>query len=639
MRRQRPVTDENIAPGQRVDGRYELVEFCAEGSFGSVWRAKDTRFRDRSVAVKFLKAELMGQSEVVERFENEAEALSQVEHPNVVAVLDRGRWAGTRYLVMEWVDGTTLARWIDSFRSNGQRPPEAAALAIFEEVCLALAAAHTLSEVGPVVHRDLKPENVMLRTRGTMPAPSVKVLDFGIARLRGGGSRTRTGVQMGTFIYMAPEQATGASRSVGPWTDVFALGVLLVEMLTGVSEPLEETAWWTVSIRGESEVNPLLDALLPSSSPALLALLRRCLRRDGPDRFPDAAALLAAFRETCAPAAASTPPPPIAAPTVPMAVVPPPAPALAAPIARPPRRVLVGLVGLVGAVAVVALVVALRPSPGVHHAPPAVTLVRPPSHAARCPDGMVFIAGATLTTGLPAALRTPADPPPASVAVAAFCIDRTEVTVAAWSRCVAGRQCPPLPTEATEDVADTPARRQLFSSLCVARTARAEALPVNCVDALLAESFCRSRGARLPSEAQWELAARGPEGRAFPWGAAEPDVTRLNACGPECVAALASQGDTAALHAMGDASDAAPTLAPVGSFPGGSTADGVADLAGNVAEWVSFAGMGDQRGVRGGSWFSARAVSVMPALQIRVSASHRNPQTGFRCAADGVTAP
>jgi len=252
---------------------------------------------------------------------------------------------------------------------------------------------------------------------------------------------------------------------------------------------------------------------------------------------------------------------------------------------------------------------------------------------------MAFIAGAALTTGLPDALRTPADPPPASVVVAAFCIDRTEVTVAAWSRCVAGGACAPLPTEATEDVADTPARRQLFSSLCVAHAAHADALPVNCVDAQLAESFCRSRGARLPSEAQWELAARGTAGRAFPWGSAAPDVTRLNACGQECVAALASRGDTAELRAMGDASDAAPTVAPVGSFPAGSTAEGVADLAGNVAEWVSFAGMGDQRGVRGGSWFSARAVSVSPALRLRVSALHRNPQTGFRCAADVVTAP
>ncbi len=239
-----------------------------------------------------------------------------------------------------------------------------------------------------------------------MPAPSVKVLDFGIARLRGGGSRTRTGVQMGTFIYMAPEQATGASRSVGPWTDVFALGVLLVEMLTGVSEPVEETAWWTVSIRGESEVNPLLDALLPSSPPAAPA--GRCCdaasAATAPTASPTPRPCSPSFRETCAPATRQHAP----------------AahrrsdgadgrrrlrrtPVVAAPIARPPRRVLFGVAGLVGAVVVVALVVALRPPPGIHRATPPVTVVRAPAPraVARCPDGMVFIAGATLTTGLP----------------------------------------------------------------------------------------------------------------------------------------------------------------------------------------------------------------------------------------------
>jgi serine/threonine protein kinase len=612
-----------IEVGALVDGRYELVAFCAEGSFGAVWRARDTRFRDRAVAMKFLKPELMRRPEVAARFDTEAEALAVIEHPNVVAALDRGRWAGTRYLVLEWVDGITLDQWIQSFRSNGQRPPVGEALAIFEEVCLAVSAAHALPPPGPIVHRDLKPENVMLRTRSTAGSPSVKVLDFGIARLRGDGGGTRTGVQMGTFFYMAPEQATGASRAVGPWTDVFALGVVLIEALTGESEPAVETAWWTLAIRSEASVRDALGALLPGAPPALVALLTRCLRRDGADRFPDAGALLASFRETRASLSPSAFPPRAIAP---QAAPPAPAPARS-------RTALYAALAALGVVGMLGVSLRARRTPSV--APLPVTVLRRPVVAPsglRCPEGMIPVEGARLVGGLPESMRTPEDPRPVETDVAAFCIDRTEVTVAAWRRCVAAGGCGPLPVLATDDVAETPAMRALFSSLCVANAPGPETLAVNCVDALEAEGFCRWRAARLPSEAEWELAARGSPARPFPWGEAAPDAARLNACGRECVAALRSRGYTGPLRAFHDADDGAATVAPAGSYPGGATPSGVLDLAGNVAEWVRLADPGAMRGVRGGSWFSARPVSVHPGLPLRVEASHRNPQTGFRCA-------
>jgi len=221
--------------GALVEGRYVLEALLGEGTFGGVWRARDERLAGRPVAVKFLKVEFIEHAGAIARFEAEATALAQLPHPNIVGVLDRGVWKHQRYIVMELVDGRTLAAWIEDHRADATAPDLAAAFGLFDQLCAGIEAAHAVRTPGPIVHRDLKPENVLVR-----PLPSgelgVKVLDFGIAQL-GQRSGTRSGALMGTPLYMAPEQAMGQIAAIGPWTDVFSLGVILVEMLTNRQQP------------------------------------------------------------------------------------------------------------------------------------------------------------------------------------------------------------------------------------------------------------------------------------------------------------------------------------------------------------------------------------------------------------------
>ncbi|MEZ4407302.1 MAG: formylglycine-generating enzyme family protein [Polyangiales bacterium] len=301
-----------------------------------------------------------------------------------------------------------------------------------------------------------------------------------------------------------------------------------------------------------------------------------------------------------------------------------------------------------------AAVAALRSGPGSPAATPDADVATPPSSdprpdggpsapppaALRCADDMALIPAGAFTTGLPDALRAPADPPRERRAVRAFCVDRVEVTLGDWLRCRAAGACADPPRDATEDVAGVARARAAISARCAGSmmdAPRHERLPMNCVDYTSAQAFCAWRGRRLPTEDEWELAARGREGRPLPWGDAAPDAERLNACGRECVAALRAEGYRGSLSTMYDLDDGADGPAPVGSHPAGATPEGVMDLAGNVAEWVTRTRALDAdvlQVVRGGSWFSARAVSVYPALRLAVRSDRRNPQTGFRCAAD-----
>ncbi len=284
----------DLAPGVVVDGRYRLVGPLGEGTFGTVWRAEDARLVGRSVAIKFLKGEFLTHVEAAARFEAEADALVQVQHPNVVAVVDRGRWGSARYLVTELVEGRPLTAWIEEFRARGAFPPLNAVRALFDQVCAGIAAAHAARAPGAIVHRDVKPDNILVRS---LPEGEVlvKILDFGIAQL-GQRTGTRTGAMMGTPLYMAPEQAMGNSAAVAPCTDVFALGVVLVEMLTLRAQVDQNSPWWGTAIQRSAEVRALLGGLRADVPPAVWDLVTQTLRAHGPERPPDAGSLRSALR-------------------------------------------------------------------------------------------------------------------------------------------------------------------------------------------------------------------------------------------------------------------------------------------------------------------------------------------------------
>ena len=210
-------TSDLMRPGLRVggDGRYELLSKLGEGGMGSVWRAKDLKLT-REVAIKRIRGATS--PALQERFLRETRALTGLSHPNVVTVFDAGEDSYGNYLVMELVSGKTLAQRLK------EGPIEASqAVDLFCAMCRGMSHAHKRG----VIHRDLKPSNVMLNDDGV-----ARILDFGLVRLEGSGDLSLTGVGMGTIDYASPEQKQDAS-SADERSDVFALGLVFYEMLTG----------------------------------------------------------------------------------------------------------------------------------------------------------------------------------------------------------------------------------------------------------------------------------------------------------------------------------------------------------------------------------------------------------------------
>jgi tRNA A-37 threonylcarbamoyl transferase component Bud32 len=295
--------------GLLIDARYLVGDRLGEGGDATVYRAED-RHLQRTVAIKFLRPELRADPAFVARFEREARSAAQLNHPHIVPVYDYGEAAGTYYLVMEYLAGGDLRARL----RRGTPLPLDFALRLAAEVAEALGAAHALG----IVHRDIKPANILLTDD-----EHAKVTDFGIAKILALPALTATAALLGTPHYLAPEQATG--DPITPATDVYALGVVLFEMLAG-QRPFEGESFIQVAMQHLHVPPPALEALNPAVPPAVAALVARALAKDPAARFADGAAFAAALWEQVRavtlsaatasspdrlPAASPSPPPPV----------------------------------------------------------------------------------------------------------------------------------------------------------------------------------------------------------------------------------------------------------------------------------------------------------------------------------------
>jgi TolB-like protein len=265
-----------LAPGARL-GPYEITEAIGAGGMGEVYRARDTRL-NRSIAIKVLSGDVAGDPDRLRRFEQEAQAASALNHPNILTIHDIGQEAGLSFIAMEWVQGATLRDLL----AAGRLPVHQFA-DIAHQTAEGLAKAHGAG----IVHRDLKPENIMISDDG-----HVKIVDFGLAKLTSPSSDaaetltalpgTAAGVVMGTVGYMSPEQASG--RTADHRSDQFALGLIAYEALTGKKPFARPTAAQTMAATIDVEPEPVT-TLNPAVTPHLGLVIHRCLEKDPANRY------------------------------------------------------------------------------------------------------------------------------------------------------------------------------------------------------------------------------------------------------------------------------------------------------------------------------------------------------------------
>ncbi|MEI2691323.1 MAG: bifunctional serine/threonine-protein kinase/formylglycine-generating enzyme family protein [Anaerolineae bacterium] len=639
--------------GQTLQNRYRILSLLGQGGMGAVYLAEDLRLPGRRCAIKENVPDPQASPQVLaqlrQQFLAEASILAQLDHPSLPKVSDYFTVGGNEYLVMDFVAGENLQSVLDRWLQQHRQPlPERAVLPWFDQVLDALTYLHSQQPYA-IIHRDIKPGNIILTPQG-----KVKLVDFGLVKLldplRPGTATVVKG--MGTPEYAALEQhGQAAYGHTDARTDIYALGATLYHLLTGAAPPdAVQLAVKPGSLTPPRQANPALSA---ASETAIL----KALKTQPDQRFQSAAEM-----RTALPASGGQQPPP-----------------------APPWRQRVSGKGAAAGVALVSIallaVLILRPasppSPGLavlsrtasptsapSHTPvpptdtpvpptdtpssptdtpvPPIDTPSPPTDTPVPPidtpvpptdtpipptptpalgigstmlseqDGMelVYVPAGEFLMG-----STDADPmadsdekPQHTVYLDAFWSDKTEVTAAQYRRCVDAGAC---------SAPDT-------GGSCTYSADGRSDHPINCVDWNQAAAYCAWAGRRLPTEAEWEKAARGADGRIYPWGDQAPDAALANFD--------QNIGSTTA----------------VGSYPAGASPYGALDMAGNVWEWAADwydeatytasprenptgPGTGSTRVLRGGSW-GISASYVRAASRDGGTPDFRDDRVGFRCA-------
>jgi eukaryotic-like serine/threonine-protein kinase len=486
-------------------GKYELQEFLG-GGMARVYRARDTVI-GRTVAVKILTEEGCANEEIKSRFLQEARLAGNVAHDNVINIYDFGEDAeGRPFMVMEFLKGEDLRHAIKSGATGDTRNK----LRIALDIARALEHIHSQS----IIHRDIKPDNVHITTTG-----AVKLMDFGISKAQD-STRTTTGVVMGTPYYMAPEQVLG--RNITPLVDVYSFGVLLFELMTGTRPIVGDTVeriFYQI-LQEPLNLEPMRQAGIPES---IIDLVARCTEKD-PAKRPQG------FGEVCARIRSIIHD--WDAPTQPLK---PAQPGRSAAAGRKPWLIPAAVAAMVVVLAGVYFGIRAARSPAVApvvttpktESPPPKPELKP---AIDTPTGkMVLVSGGPFLFGKNKE----------SVTLPDFYIDETEVRNQAYAQ-YCKQTGKPMPPGAAQERAEDPIVDVAF---------------------LDAQGFAKWAGKRLPTIEEWEKAARGTDGRLYPWG---------NDPGSPPPANIANKKG----------------VMQVGSNPEGASPYGAVNMLGNVWEWV-----------------------------------------------------
>ncbi len=651
-------------------GRYHIIEQLGQGGMAVVYRGYDTRL-EREVAVKVLRTDQFAPAvleRVLKRFEREAKALAKLSHPNIVKVYDYGEHQGAPYLVLEYLPGGTLKQRL--------KKPMAWREAV--RLLLPIARALQFAHEQGILHRDVKPSNVLVTLSG-----EPMLADFGIAKIldiEEGQTLTATGVGVGTPEYMAPEQALESKRVDGR-ADVYSLGVVLYELVTG-HKPYTADTPMAVVLKHLNDPLPRPRGYVADLPEAVEKVLYKALAKRAEDRYANMGEFAAGLEKLLVSAGEAAEAKPEAA-------------AVEAKLGEPgmvagvgeeetrdewrtgekPAEAKLGGRGrlwavLAGAGAVLllavwqvmagiqagrgaaaetgtaevkwvqvqgtatghALALAQTGTAEVHLAQTATERVRPTPRAGevrvREADGMemVYVPAGVFWMGSEEGEGDGDEHPRHEVYLEGYWIDRYEVTNGQYERCVAAGKCSP------------PSQNGSYTRGSYYGDEQYADYPVIYVNWEQARRYCEWAGGRLPSEAEWEKAARGTDERRYPWGD-EFDCRKGNFDD--------EQQDDSYVVPGGPNCDGYIDTAPVGSYPAGASPYGVLDMVGNVWEWVAdwYGGnyydnspredpRGPESGVyrvaRGGSW--SYDDNVRAALRLWNEPSNSNRVFGFLCA-------
>jgi len=665
--------------GRIIAEKYAVESVVAEGGFAIVYRATHIIWK-RPVALKVFKA-LTGFSSkdrqrLLDEFIQEGALLADLSERSAaivqardIGMLDVPGGEQIPYMVLEWLEGDTLEGVLsdEAARDLPVRSLEEA-VRLLDPIAEALALAHRKG----IAHRDVKPGNFFVLGDPRCDA-SVKLLDFGIAKVvsdaqKMAGTFTKTSGHVTSFTpaYGAPEQFSRGHGPTGPWTDVFALALIIVEVITG-REALEGEDLVQLAVASANpDRRPTPKSAGAAVNDEVEAVFAKALAVKPTERWQSAGDFWNSLRRALhlTPMTTMTDPSPVSvvASSGPVALAPTiavPSSALEPPSSRSGTR-RVGLFGVLGAAALAGIagiagaahVLGKKESTGAvapiaSASAPAAPLPLPPALApvdpSQCPPTTIRIPGGSFFMGSDDGLAI--EKPSHQVTLGPYCIDEFEVTVERYKACSDAGRCKRAGT--TNDWSGISEKeRRAFDPLCNARDPVGRLKhPINCVDWEMADKFCREQGGRLPTEAEWEFAARGPDGRKYPWGDEDPAAGHLNACGRECVAWGLKNGVEE--KAMYETDDGFANTAPVGSFPKGASRYGVQDVVGNVWEWVADwygpygkdefrdpigAPAGEERVIRGGAWNGSYPSWVRPTFRYKDTPAKRSYGIGFRCA-------